>query len=65
MLIWSGFIHGVGCGILSLSLLNATHFVSLKRDTDLHPPLFMATLPIEEVDVLKILGVYRKLTWVI
>ena len=39
--------------------------VSLKRDTDLHPPLFMATLPIEEVDVLKILGVYfdRKLTW--
>ena len=39
--------------------------VSLKRDTDLHPPLFMATLPIEEVDVLKILGVYfdRKHTW--
>ena len=39
--------------------------VSLKRDTDSHPPLFMATLPIEEVDVLKILGVYfdRKLTW--
>ena len=39
--------------------------VSLKRDTDSHPPLFMATLLIEEVDVLKILGVYfdRKLTW--
>ena len=39
--------------------------VSLKRDTDLHPPLFMATLPIEEVDVLKILGVYfdHKLTY--
>ena len=39
--------------------------VSLKRDTDLHPHLFMATLPIEEVDALKILGVYfdRRLTW--
>ena len=32
--------------------------VSLKRDIDLHPPLFMATLPIDEVDVLKILGIY-------
>ena len=31
----------------------------------IHPPLSMATVPIEEVDVLKILGVYfdRKLTW--
>ena len=39
--------------------------VSLKRDITLHPPLFMATLPIKEVDVLKILGIYfnRKLTW--
>ena len=39
--------------------------VSLKRDTELHPPLSMATLPIEEVDVLKILGVYFdcKLKW--
>ena len=39
--------------------------VSLKRDVDLHPPLFMATLPIDEVDVLKILGIYfdRKLLW--
>ena len=39
--------------------------VSLKRDIDLHPPLFMATLPIDEVDVLKILGIYfdRKLLW--
>ena len=38
---------------------------SLKRDIDLHPPLFMATLPIDEVDVLKILGIYfdRKLLW--
>ena len=39
--------------------------VSLKRDIDLHPPLFMATLPIDEVDVLKILGIYfdQKLLW--
>ena len=27
--------------------------VSLKRDIDLHSPLFMATLLIDEVDVLK------------
>ena len=39
--------------------------VSLKRDVNLHPPLSLATLPIEEVDVLKILGIHfdRKLTW--
>ena len=39
--------------------------VSLKRDVDLHPPLSMATLSIDEVDVLKNLGIYfdRKLTW--
>ena len=37
--------------------------VSLKRDIDLHPPLFMATLPIDEVNTLKILGIHfdRKL----
>ena len=39
--------------------------VSLKRDITLHPLLFMATLPIEKIDVLKILGIYfdRKLAW--
>ena len=39
--------------------------VSLKRDVNLHPPLFMATLLIEEVDVLKILNIHfdHKLTW--
>ena len=39
--------------------------VSLKRDVNLHPPLSMATLSIEEVDVLKILGIHfdHKLTW--
>ena len=31
--------------------------VTLKRDTELHPPLSIATLPIKEVDALKILGV--------
>ena len=39
--------------------------VSLKKDVDLHPPLFMDALSITEVDVLKILGIYFncKLTW--
>ena len=39
--------------------------VSLKKDVDLHPPLFMDALSIVEVDVLKILGIYfdHKLTW--
>ena len=39
--------------------------MSLKRDVSLSPPLSMATLPIEEVDVLNILGIHfdRKLTW--
>ena len=39
--------------------------VSLKCDTDCHPPLFMASLPIEEIESLKILGFHfdRKLTW--
>ena len=49
---------GVGCGILILSLLNATRFVCHFREvyTELHPPLST---------VLKILGVYfdHKLTW--
>ena len=38
---------------------------TLKRDVNLHPPLFMASLPIDEVDVLKILGIHfdRKLLW--
>ena len=35
--------------------------VSLKRDITLHPPLSMATLPIQEVDVLKVLGIYSTL----
>ena len=35
------------------------------RDTDCHPPLFMSSLPIKEVESLKILGFYfdKKLTW--
>ena len=37
-------------------------YMSLKRDVDLHPPLCMyisiATLPIDKVDVLKILGIH-------
>ena len=39
--------------------------VSLKKDVNLHPPLFMDALSITEVDVLKILGIYFdcKLTW--
>ena len=39
--------------------------VSLKRDTDCHPPLFMSSLPIKEFESLKILGLYfdKKLTW--
>ena len=39
--------------------------VSLKKDVNLHPPLFMDALSITEVDVLKILRIYfdRKLTW--
>ena len=38
--------------------------VSLKKDVDLHPPLFMDALSIVEVDVLKILGIHfdHKLT---
>ena len=42
-----------------------THCVSLKHDTDCHPPLFMASLPIEEVESLKILQFHfdHKLTW--
>ena len=41
----AGSIHEVGCGILILSL--QSKFVSLKRDTNLYPPLSMATLPID------------------
>ena len=65
MLIWPGCICGVSCGILILSLQRIIHCVSLKRDITLHLPLSMATSPIEEVDVLKILGIYfnHKLTW--
>jgi len=39
--------------------------VSLKKDLDKHSPLFVDSLSIAEVDVLKILGIYfdRKLTW--
>ena len=39
--------------------------VSLKHDVDGHPPIFMASQPIEEVDHFKILGFTfdRKLTW--
>ena len=39
--------------------------VSLKKDVGFHPPVFMDTLSIAEVDVLKVLGIYfdRKLTW--
>jgi len=39
--------------------------VSLKKDLDKHPPLFVDSLSITEVDVLKILGIYFdcKLTW--
>ena len=50
----AGFTCGVGCGIL---ISCHSLCVSLKRDVDLHPPLSMATLPIDEVDVLKILGI--------
>ena len=40
-----------------LSLLSVMHFVChLKKDVDLHPPLFMAVFSILEVDILKILG---------
>ena len=41
------------------------HCVSLKNDVGLHQPVFMDTLSIVEVDVLKVLGIYfdRKLTW--
>jgi len=40
-------------------------YVLLKRDADLHPPLYMDALPITEVEVLKILGIYfdHKFTW--
>ena len=39
--------------------------MSLKKDLDKHPPLFVDSLSIAEVDVLKILGIYFdcKLTW--
>ena len=39
--------------------------VSLKKDVGFHPPVFMDTLSIAEVDVLKVLGIYFdcKLTW--
>jgi len=39
--------------------------VSLKKDLDKHPPLFVDSLSIAEVDVLRILGIYfdHKLTW--
>ena len=39
--------------------------MSLKKDVDLHPPLFMDALSIAEVDVLKILEIHfdHKLTW--
>ena len=39
--------------------------VSLKRDIDHHSPLYMASLPIQEVESLKILGFYfdSNLTW--
>ena len=39
--------------------------VSLKKDVNLHPPLFMDALSITEVDELKILGINfdHKLTW--
>ena len=39
--------------------------VSLKRDVNLYPPLFMASFPIDKVDVLKILGIHfdHKLLW--
>ena len=64
MLIWVGFTHGDESGISILSLLSAL-CVSLKKDVDLHPTLFMAALSITEVDVLKILGIHFdcKLTW--
>ena len=37
----------------------------VQKDLDKHPPLFVDSLSIIEVDVLKILGIYfdRKLTW--
>ena len=34
------------------------HCVSLKNDVGLHQPVFMDTLSIVEVDVLKVLGIY-------
>ena len=39
--------------------------VLLKKDVDLHPPLFIDALSIVEVDILKILGIHfdHKLTW--
>ena len=50
---------------ISVSNYLDTLCVSLNRDIDLHPPLFMTTLPIDEVDVLKILGIHFdcKLLW--
>jgi len=62
------FILGAGSGPLTLSLLYKCHSlcVSLKRDIDGHPPIFMASLPIKEVDHFKILGFTfdYKLTWI-
>ena len=60
MLIWVEFTHGDGNGIaINFKPDNCCLLcVSLKKDVDLHPPLFMDTLSITEVDVLKILGIH-------
>ena len=70
MLIWVGYTHGVGSGISILNLLSVMCFVchlkmSIKKNVDLHSPLFMDALSIAEVDVLQILGIHfdHKLTW--
>ena len=62
MLIWPGFICGVGCGILILSLLNATRFVCHLRGILIYTHLCLWLLYLLK---LKILGVYfdRKLIW--
>ena len=53
-------LNGAKLGTLILNLLSAAHSVSHSKEIaiDLHPPLFMTTLPIDKVDVLKILGIY-------